>query len=63
MAVSTEGGDTGMEKRKAPNMKSIWSATGSDLPGKRFNRLLMKDSIRSPVNAPRDSINPSSMLY
>ena len=62
-ADNTEGAETGMEKRKAPSMKSIWSATGSELPGERLIRRLIKDSMRSPVKAPKDSMNPRSMLY
>ena len=63
MAVNREGGPTGIENRNAPNMKSSWSPIGSELPGDRFSRLLMNDSIRSPVNAPIDIAIPSSKLY
>ena len=62
-AVTNEGGETGIENKNAPSMKSSWSAIGRLLPGERFILRLMQDSIRSPVTAPKDIINPRSMLY
>lgn len=62
-AVTKEGGETGMENKNAPSMKSSWSAIGRLLPGERFSRRLMQDSIKSPVTAPMDIINPRIILY
>lgn len=46
------------EKRRAPITKSSWSITGSGDPGGMLSRRLMKESIKSPINAPSDSANP-----
>ncbi len=46
------------EKRRAPITKSSWSTTGSGDPGGMLSRRLMKESIKSPTNAPSDSANP-----
>ena len=48
-AVRIEGAETGIEKSNAPKIKSIWSAIGSEVPGDRFKRRLIKDSITSPI--------------
>ena len=61
--MSRGGGETGREKRRAPMTKSSWSAIGSEDPGGRSSRRLMKDLVKSPVNAPSDSMNPSIALY
>jgi hypothetical protein len=36
---------------------------GSELPGGRSSRRLMKDSTKSPTNAPSEIINPSDTSY
>ena len=51
------------EKRSAPTTKSSWSATGNGAPGEKFNRRLIKDSSKSPSNAPSEAVNPSSRGY
>ena len=61
--MSGEGSSPIMRaKRSAPMTKSSWSTTGSEAPGGMFSRLLMKESIKSPINAPSDSANPSKRL-
>ena len=62
-AVIGKGGETKSEKRRAPTTKSSWSTIGNGAPGERFNRLLIKDSSRSPNNAPSEVVNPSSRGY
>jgi len=50
------------EKRRAPITKSSWSTTGSGDPGGMLSRRLMKESIKSPTNAPSDSANPRKIF-
>ena len=57
------GGETGREKRRAPRIKSSWSAMGRVDPGGRSSLRLKKDPTRSPANAPIESANPSNTLY
>lgn len=57
-----DGDETKREKRRAPAMKSSWSAMGKEAPGERFSLLLKKDSAKSPIKAPRESTNPSKGL-
>ena len=61
--VSKEGGETVSEKRNAPETKSSWSPMGSEVPGGSSSRRLMKDSTKSPTNAPSEIINPSNTSY
>ena len=62
-AVTNEGGETGMENKNAPSIKSSWSAIKRLLPGERFILRFMQDSIRSPITAPMDIMKPRTMLY
>ena len=50
-------------KRRAPATKSSWSATGSEAPGGNPILRLIKDSVKSPISAPRESMNPSNTLF
>jgi len=50
------------EKRRAPITKSSWSTTGSGDPGGMLSRRLMKESIKSPTNAPIERANPRKTL-
>ncbi len=50
------------EKRRAPKTKSSWSTTGRGDPGGISSRRFMKESIKSPINAPSDNANPSKKL-
>lgn len=58
--VQTRGGKCPIarEKRRAPKTKSSWSARGAGDPGDKPTRRLMKESIKSPTNAPSESVNP-----
>lgn len=55
-------GGTIKEKRRAPTMKSSWSKIGNEAPGGKPSRRLMKESNKSPINAPRERANPSNGL-
>ena len=55
-------GGTIREKRRAPTMKSSWSETGNEAPGVNPSRRLIKESNKSPINAPKERAKPSSRL-
>lgn len=56
-------GETIKEKRKAPTIKSSWSAIGNKDPGGKPNRRLIKESNKSPISAPSESTNPRDASY